>query len=129
MERGSMRSPDANEILRNGGAANLRTAIDNGAEDPRDRTPPPIIPRPALLSKAQFLADYVPPDWLVDGILQRRFIYSLTAKTGDGKTAVALLIAQLVAALDRRDVTLGRRLDPNECRAVENQMRQEGKIQ
>jgi AAA domain len=107
MERGGMRSPDANEILRNGSAADLRTAIDAGADDPRDRTAPPIIPRPALLSKAQFLAGYVPPDWLVDGILQRRFIYSLTAKTGDGKTAVALLIAELVAARDRRDAALG----------------------
>jgi hypothetical protein len=95
---------DANDILRNGGSADLRLAIDSAAEDHHH---PPLPPKPALLSKAQFLAGYVPPDWLVDAILQRRFIYSLTAKTGDGKTAVALLIAELVAARDRRHASLG----------------------
>jgi hypothetical protein len=35
----------------------------------------------------------VPPDYLWDGVLRRRFIYSLTARTGDGKTAVALLLS------------------------------------
>ena len=60
-----------------------------------------------MLSKAAFLADYTPPDWLLDGILQRRFVYALTAKTGDGKTAVALLIAEAIAARDRRDAFVG----------------------
>lgn len=103
-----MRSPDANEILRNGGTADLRAAIDNTADDPRDRTRPPIIQAPALLSKAQFLSGFVPPDYLIEGVLQRRFLYALTASTGHGKTALALLIAQMVAARDRRDGMLGR---------------------
>ena len=104
-----MRAPDANELLRNGGTADLRAAIDNGAEsDPRDRTPAPIIPAPVLLSKAQFLSGFVPPDYLIEGVLQRRFLYALTASTGHGKTALALLIAQMVAARDRRDAMLGR---------------------
>ena len=34
---------------------------------------------------------------LVDTVLQRRFFYSLTGKTGSGKTAVVLLIAASVA--------------------------------
>ena len=58
----------------------------------------PVPAKPALLSKTQFLAGYTKPDWLWDGILQRRFVYSLTAKTGDGKTAVAVLVADCVAA-------------------------------
>jgi hypothetical protein len=37
-----------------------------------------------------FLKGFIPPDYLIDGILQRRFIYSLTAPTGGGKTAIAL---------------------------------------
>src|SRR5262249_51933720 len=45
-----------------------------------------------VLSSAEFIAGFPPPDSLVVGWLQRRFVYSLTAATGDGKTAVALLI-------------------------------------
>ena len=63
------------------------------------RTPGMTLPeaKPALVSKTEFLTAYTPPDWLWDGILQRRFVYSLTAKTGDGKTAVALLGSRVVA--------------------------------
>jgi AAA domain len=55
---------------------------------------------PRILSREEFLKDFVPPDYLVDGMLQRRFIYSLTGQTGHFKTALALLIAQLVACED-----------------------------
>jgi hypothetical protein len=41
----------------------------------------------------QSLAGFMPPDYLIDGILQRRFCYSLTAQTGVGKTTVAMRIA------------------------------------
>jgi Toprim-like len=41
------------------------------------------------LSSTEFVAGFTPPDYLVVGWLQRRFVYSLTAATGDGKTAVA----------------------------------------
>ena len=51
---------------------------------------------PPLLSLRDFLKDFVPPEYLIDGILQRRFIYSLTAQTGHAKTALALLFAILV---------------------------------
>jgi hypothetical protein len=53
-------------------------------------------PQRLLVSSAEFVKNFVPPDYLVDGILQRRFFYSLTARTGDGKTAVALLLAASV---------------------------------
>lgn len=43
------------------------------------------------------IRNFVPPDYLVDGILQRRFCYSLTAQTGVGKTTVAMLLAAHVA--------------------------------
>ncbi len=51
-----------------------------------------------LLSKRQFTADFMPPDYVIDGVIQRRFIYSLTAATGQGKTAVALLISRLMTS-------------------------------
>jgi hypothetical protein len=58
------------------------------------------FPQPPIrfLSKKQFVGDFEPPDYLIDGILQRRFIYSLTAKTGHGKTAVALHLTKLISS-------------------------------
>jgi hypothetical protein len=64
-----------------------------------------------IQSSANFVAAYEPPDYLIDGLLQRRFCYSLTAHTGRGKTALALLIAVHVALgrpLAGRDVEQGR---------------------
>jgi hypothetical protein len=53
---------------------------------------------PAILCKADFIRGFIAPDYLIDGILQRRFIYSLTGQTGHAKTAIALRIAQLVSS-------------------------------
>jgi hypothetical protein len=49
------------------------------------------------LSEQQMLEKFEPPDWLIDGMLQRRFIYAVTGQTGHAKTAIALLLAKLVA--------------------------------
>jgi hypothetical protein len=46
------------------------------------------------------------PDYLVDGLFKRGFFYSITAMTGAGKTAVALLLSVAVA-------------DPNENAPIE----------
>jgi hypothetical protein len=62
----------------------------------------PQLPARLLQSSRQFTSSFVPPDPLISGILQRRFIYALTGHTGRGKTAIALLFAAHVA--------LGRRL-------------------
>jgi hypothetical protein len=53
-----------------------------------------------IASKEQFLAGFIPPDYLIDGILHRRFVYALTGQTGHAKTAIALLIAELAASSD-----------------------------
>lgn len=53
---------------------------------------------PAMLSAAEFLAKWRAPDFIVDGVLQRGYLYSFCGKTGHGKTAVALLLAVGVAA-------------------------------
>jgi len=50
-----------------------------------------------ILSSRDFVAGFTPPDYVVDGILMRRFFYSLTALTGAGKTAVLLYLARAVA--------------------------------
>jgi hypothetical protein len=75
-------------------------------------TQPPTAPI-TVLSKSDFLAGFTPPDYLVDGILQRRFVYAMTGQTGHAKTAIALLLARLVsstppAALSSHGVDKGR---------------------
>ena len=63
------------------------------------------------LTSGQFVEGFVPPDYLIDGLLQRRFCYSNTGQTGGGKTALALLIAAHVALgrpLGGREVEQGR---------------------
>jgi hypothetical protein len=51
---------------------------------------------PLIKSSAEFVKDFIPPNYLVDGLLQRRYCYALTARTGDGKTAIVLLLAACV---------------------------------
>jgi hypothetical protein len=64
---------------------------------------PPLAPPVAtpskdyLLSSAAFVLGFVPPDYLLDGILQKGFLYSLTALTGVGKTTIAMLLAAHVS--------------------------------
>ena len=72
---------------------------------------PADISRPIVQSSAEFTRNYVPPDYLIDGILQRRYCYSLTARTGSGKTAIVLALAAHVALgrpLGERDIERGR---------------------
>jgi hypothetical protein len=64
--------------------------------------PPKIDPQtgkpdPLILTSEQFIADFTPPAYLVDGIIQRGYLYSLTARTHHGKTAVAMFMAQCIA--------------------------------
>jgi hypothetical protein len=55
----------------------------------------------------EFVSGFVPPDYLIDGWLQRRFVYSMTGMTGHGKTTVMLYIAACAALgikIDDREV-------------------------
>lgn len=52
---------------------------------------------PRLMTIRSFITGFTPPDYLIDGILQRRFIYALTGRTGEGKTSVCLRLAVHVA--------------------------------
>lgn len=45
---------------------------------------------PRVLHSSEFVASFRPPDYLLDGVLQRGFLYSATGQTGTGKTAISL---------------------------------------
>jgi hypothetical protein len=63
-------------------------------------------PKPSLIkSSKEFVAGFVPPDYLVDGLLQEAFLYSLTGATGAGKTAITLRLAASVLTASKNDNT------------------------
>ena len=64
-----------------------------------------------FLSSKEFTQGFVAPDYLIDGVMQRSFFYSLTGATGGGKTAIALVLAAHIALgrpLGGAEVTQGR---------------------
>ena len=70
------------------------------------KTPQPL----KIRESAAYIAEYVPADYLIDGLFQTAFLYSLTGPTGTGKTALTLLLAWLVAnggKLGDREVVQG----------------------
>jgi AAA domain len=64
-----------------------------------------------IQTSAEFVAGFVPPDYLIDGLIQRRFVYSMTAPTSTGKTSIALRLAAHTALglpLGDREVEQGK---------------------
>jgi hypothetical protein len=86
---------DLSDWLERGGTAERLYELIEPLPDWMPGAPPPAAK--LIKSSREFIADFVQPDYLIDGILQRRFLYSFTGKTGSGKTAVTLLIAASVA--------------------------------
>ncbi len=83
-------------------ATQVTTRLAPGTPMPSNVTPlysaATAAPLPDLIkTSAEFVQGFVPPEYLVDGVLQRRFCYSITAQTGVGKTTVAMLISAHVA--------------------------------
>lgn len=73
--------------------------------------PTESAPFPGVVSSGEFVADFTPPDYHIDGVAQAAFLYSLTGMTGAGKTAVLLLITYCTALgkrLGDKDVRKGR---------------------
>jgi hypothetical protein len=88
-------------------AANDNKAADKGAAPTvkeQDRYP-------GIQSSGEFIRGFTPPDYHLDGVSQKGYLYSTTAMTGTGKTAVLLLIAALTMLgkpLGDREVEKGR---------------------
>jgi hypothetical protein len=72
---------------------------------PRVKAARPVI---AFRGIAQFCAEYVPLAYTIEGILRAGSLYTLTGKTGSGKTAFNV-IAALAVATGRADI-LGREM-------------------
>lgn len=69
-----------------------------------DHAPAPTASDPAPTAATwrvqranEFTADFVAPEYIVDGIIQRGRLYTMTAPTGSGKTAVMLYAATSIA--------------------------------
>lgn len=68
-----------------------------------------------ILSTKDFMTGFVPPDYLIDGILQRRFVYSLTGQTAHAKTAIALLLVELIASANPNTWLGSHRVKKGQC--------------
>jgi RecA-family ATPase len=55
---------------------------------------PPI---PPIISLAEFIAEAKDPEFLIEPFLQRGYLYTLTARTSHGKTALLIYLAICVA--------------------------------
>lgn len=76
------------------GFPNMDEAKARAGDRQGSTAPPPAIPR--ILTAAEFMAGFVPPDYIIDGIIQRGRLYALTSPTGHGKTAVALYLSCMI---------------------------------
>lgn len=61
----------------------------------------PQAPGWRLQHCAEFTADFVAPEYIVDGMIQRGRLYTLTAPTGSGKTAAMLYLSVCIAAAEQ----------------------------
>jgi AAA domain len=88
---------DVSDWIAAGGTQEHLVDLLRAAPRYEEATPGLEQPSKLIFSSSEFIAGFVPPDYLIDGLIQRRFCYSLTAPTGTGKTAVALLLSALIA--------------------------------
>jgi AAA domain len=82
---------DLNDTLRKEGAEGARARMDgawkfNGSGRQSEE-------RRLILSSGEFVAGYKPLDYAIHGLVQKRRIYALAGRTGDGKTAIKLTLA------------------------------------
>jgi DNA-binding MarR family transcriptional regulator len=54
------------------------------------------VEKPLFVHSGEFVQGFVPPEYLIEPLMQRRFCYSWTAPTGHAKTLIALQMAMAV---------------------------------
>lgn len=67
------------------------------APAPTGLSPAPQVSPWDMQSAADFTADFVAPEYIIDGIIRRGCLYTLTAPTGSGKTAVMLYASAAIS--------------------------------
>ena len=94
---------DAHDWIAAGGTAEQLWRLLEDAEAPKESN--------LIISGREFITGFIPPDYLIDRMLRRRFANALTSRTGDGKTAVMMRIGAHVVLsqqLGRHHVEKGR---------------------
>ena len=81
---------DANDILRRDGPDALRIALDAATDPFADNAAQPCV------HVADWVNSFTPPDYVIGGVLQRGFFYSMTGRTGSGKTSIAIRLSAAV---------------------------------
>lgn len=76
--------------------------IGQDAETPLGEKGPAEPEGNLITPAAEFIKGLISLDYVVDGLFIRGFLYSLTAMTGHGKTAIALLISEIASNRKRR---------------------------
>lgn len=66
--------------------------------EPERQPPQPETRGGRILSGEAFVNRHTPPDWLIDGLIQKGRLYACTSLTGHGKTAVWGLAACMIHA-------------------------------
>lgn len=67
------------------------------APAPTQSDPAPETAAWSVQSVSQFTSGFVAPEYIIDGVVQRGRLYTLTAPTGSGKTAVMLYASTAIA--------------------------------
>src|SRR5688572_19328289 len=52
---------------------------------------------PGTVHSGEFLRSFTPPSYIIDGVVQQGYLYTLTGVSGSGKTFVALRLAAAIA--------------------------------
>jgi hypothetical protein len=106
---------DINDIAREEGLGSVRERQDRAVKARRSPTTnggaEVEASEPLLKTSAEFVADFTPPDYLIDGVIMKSFVYAMTAPTGGGKTSIAMRFTAHVAnglPLGDRNVAQGK---------------------
>jgi hypothetical protein len=97
----STRGVQVGQALMRVGPGAMQDVLDLGdAINALDSTRSSACAGATILSSAEFVRGYTAPDCVIDGIVQRRRLYSNTGVTGSGKTAIMLrLLANIALGL------------------------------
>ena len=87
---GDRANSGSDEWFDQGSTANVRSSFQEGnqkQEQPNQNAGASAFSN-LFFTSGDFVKGYVPPDYVLDGIIQRGFLYALTGRSNEGKTAI-----------------------------------------